>query len=290
MIARSTARHDVMRLGPRRVFLILVLLFAVLAGAGGAAASDRARIRAFLDVTGFDVMLDSIAFSAAAAPEMLGIEADDFGSEWGRVSREVFDTGVMRDLGLDILQQTLTDDLLNHAVDFYATDLGRRLVATENASHMIGDDAAKLAEGQRIVADLVAQESLRLEILKRMNRAIDASDTGVRAVQQIQMRFLLAASAAGVIDLQMDAEELSAWFKAQEGDLRRTMQIAALAGAAQTYQDFSDADLAAYAVALEQPEMMRVYELLNAVQYEITANRFEVLAARLAGLPQSQEL
>jgi hypothetical protein len=36
--------------------------------------------------------------------------------------------------------------------------------------------------------------------------------------------------------------------------------------------------------------MARVYELMNAVQYEIMANRFEVLAARMRGLTPAQEL
>ncbi len=271
--------------------LLLALLMCLLAApVASRAATDRDRIRAFLDVTGFDVALDSIALSAAAAPEMLGLEAEAFGSQWERVSGQVFDTGVMRNLALDILQETLTDDLLTHAAGFYATDLGQRLVAAENESHMVEDDEAKLEQGRRIVAGLVARGSPRVELLKRMNRAIDASGTGLRAVQQIQMRFLLAASAAGVIELQMDADELTAMLRSQEGELRRALQQSALAGAAQTYRDFSDADLAAYAAALEEPEMMQVYELLNAVQYEITANRFEVLAARLADLSPGQEL
>lgn len=271
---------------------VLILIVGLMAGAPNAAlaATDRGRIQAFLDVTGFDVALDSIALSASTAPEMLGLQADEFGSEWERVSGEVFDTGVMRNLALDILQETLTEELLNHAAAFYATDLGQRLVVAENRSHMVQVDAARLEQGRQIVAGLVAQGAPRLEVLKRMNRAIDASGTGLRAVQQIQMRFLLAASAAGVIDLQMDADELSALFRSQEGELRRALQQSALAGAASTYQAFSDADLAAYAEALEEPEMMRVYELLNAVQYEITANRFEVLATRMAGLTPGQEL
>lgn len=46
----------------------------------------------------------------------------------------------------------------------------------------------------------------------------------------------------------------------------------------------------AYAEALEQPDMQKVYELLNAVQYEIMANRFEVLAARMSGLQPGQDI
>ncbi len=36
--------------------------------------------------------------------------------------------------------------------------------------------------------------------------------------------------------------------------------------------------------------MQEVYELLNAVQYEITANRFEELARRLADLTPAQDI
>ena len=46
----------------------------------------------------------------------------------------------------------------------------------------------------------------------------------------------------------------------------------------------------AYAEALEHPKMRKVYELMNAVQYEIMANRFEAVAARLADMQPSQDL
>ncbi|MCB1365565.1 MAG: DUF2059 domain-containing protein [Rhodobacteraceae bacterium] len=269
---------------------IAVLLLGVVLAAGAARAADRARIEAFLDVTGFDVALDSIALSAADAPAILGLDAGEFGPEWSRLSREVFDTGAMRDMALSILEQTLDDAVLNHAVEFYASDLGQRLVKAENAAHMMEDDAAKQREGMEIVAGLVEQGAPRLDLLKRMNRAIDAADTSVRALQEIQFRFLMAASAAGVIELRADPDELRAMMQRNEGRLRRAMQQSALAGSAYTYQGFSDADLRAYAEALEQPDMQKVYELLNAVQYEIMANRFEALAARMSGLRPGQDI
>ena len=36
--------------------------------------------------------------------------------------------------------------------------------------------------------------------------------------------------------------------------------------------------------------MQEVYALMNAVQFEIMANRYEVVAQRLAGMQPSQEL
>ncbi len=267
------------------VFISLFCLVAV-----QAQAADRARLQAFLEVTGFDVSLESIRLSAGSAPQMLGLQAEDFGTQWTQLSNEVFDTGVMHDMAIDILSQTLSDPLLDHAADFYATDLGQRLVVAENASHMYEDDDLKRESGEAIVAALVKAGSPRLEALKRMNAASDSAGTAVRAIQEVQVRFLMAAAAAGVIELRMDEPDLREALRRDEGDLRRDLQASALRGAAYTYQAFSDAEVEDYAKALEHPDMRQVYDLMNAVQYEIMANRYEALAARMQGLQPVQEL
>lgn len=284
------ARHFAPPRPFRSLMACCLLLFALSALTGPVQAADRDRITAFLNITGFDVALDSIALSAANAPVMLGMQADEFGNDWNRLVEQVFDTEIMRGLAKDILEATLSDSALDHAVGFYASDLGQRLVVVENAAHMIVDRDAWQQSGQEIVADLVQTGSPRLEIINRMNRAASGDGAGVRALQEIQLRFLLAADSAGVIDLRMDADGLRALMQSQEAEMRRAIAKSALAGAAYTYRDFSDADLELYAEALEHPKMRQVYELLNAVQYEIMANRFEVLATRMADLYPSQDI
>jgi hypothetical protein len=279
------------RILPRRVVALFVsFAAALLLAAVPLRAGDRERIEAFLQVTGFDVALDSIALSAGAAPRFLGLEPDDFGSDWARLTEEVFDTRVMRVIALDILEKTLDDAPLAHAAEFYTSDLGQRLVEAENLSHMIEDDEIKTAQGMALIEQMMGEEDDRLELLRRMNHAIDATEASLRALQEIQVRFLMAASAAGVIELRVDIDELRARMKQQEGRWRQILEQSALAGAAFTYRDFSNADVRAYAEALEQPLMREVYELLNAVQYEIMANRFEILAARMAELHPGQDI
>jgi hypothetical protein len=278
---------------PRHVVLWQMLtaaLFAFTLLTASAQAGDRDKIQAFLNVTGFDVALDSITLSAKSAPTMLGMDPELFGADWTRLTEEVFDTDIMRTIALDILEATLADDLLNHAVAFYASGLGQRLVVVENASHMIADEEDKAQTGEDIIAGLAEDNPDRIAIFERMNLAIDASGTSLRALQEIQIRFLLAATAAGVIELRIDADELRAMIKSQEADIRIALQKSALEGAAFTYQDFSNEDIEAYTVALEQTEMQQVYELLNAVQYEIMANRFEVLAGRMTELGSGQDI
>lgn len=269
---------------------LLAIVFASLLNAPSARAADRGRVEAFLEVTGFDVALDSIALSASSAPYMLGLEPGDFGAAWVRLSGQVFDTDVMHDLALQILEETLDEEALTHAAGFYASDLGQRLVAAENAAHLVEEDDVIQGAGRRIISELVRDGSERLVILQRMGTAINAADAGIKAVQQIQLRFLLAASAAGVIELELDIDGLRAMMKEQEGDMRLSMQASSLAGSAYTYQAFSDQEILDYVVALEQPLMQSVYELLNAVQYEITANRFEVLASRLSELSLGKDI
>ncbi len=270
----------------RSVCLTLTLVLA----ATVAQAADRARLETFLEVTGFDVALDSIRLSASSAPAMLGLEADDFGTQWTVLADDVFDTDKMHDMALDILGETLDDDLLDHAIDFYDTDLGRRLVEAENGSHMDDDSETKSEAGQAIVAGLERIGSPRLEALKRMNAASDSAGTAVRAIQEVQVRFLVAAAAAGVIDLKMEEPDLREALRTDEDALRQSISENALSGAAYTYQAFSDAEVLDYAKALEDPDMRKVYDLMNAVQYEIMANRYEALAARMRSLQPSQEL
>ncbi len=258
--------------------------------AGPSNAADRERVDAFLEVTGFGVALESIRLSADSAPDMLGIDAEAFGSEWSRLVREVFDTDVMLQMGSDILTETLSDDALEHAAAFYASDLGKRLVTAENASHMNEDGAAKSEAGAAILSGLQRVNPTRVALLEQLNAASDVEDSSIRAIQEVQIRFLMAAAGAGVIRLQMEEPDLREAVRSQEAEMRVSIKQNALEGSAYTYQAFSDAEVLAYAQALEHPKMQEVYALMNAVQYEIMANRFEAVAQRLAGMQPSQDL
>lgn len=270
--------------------LVVLMLLLGQGLVGPARAAERDKLAAFLSVTGFDVALDSLRLSASSAPMMLGLDPGVFGAQWTRLADRVFETDGMRDMALDILSETLSDELLAHAAGYYASDLGQRLVEAENAGHMMEDDGRKQEDGAMLIAAMVEAGSPRLATIQRMIRAIDTTGNSARALQEVQFRFLMAASAAAVIDLKMDADELRSFLKSREGEVRRSIQKSALASAAYTYQSFSDEELLAYTEALEDPQMQEVYQLMNAIQFEIMANRFEVLAAEMAKLQPGQEL
>ncbi|MFK7870829.1 MAG: DUF2059 domain-containing protein [Roseobacter sp.] len=266
----------------------LCIAFNFMAASLQAETSDK--LEAFLTVTGFDVALESIRLSADSAPMMIGLDASAFGATWATTVDEVFDVEEMHEQAVEILQETLAPELLDHAVTFYTSDLGQRLVTAENASHMRDDGELKKEMGDAIIAGLVRLGAPRLELLKRLNAATGSIDASIHAIQEIQVRVLMAAAAAGVIELRMDEPDLRANLEQQEGELRRTIQTNGLSGSAYTYQAFSDDEVYAYAEALEDPMMQEVYALMNAVQFQIMADRFEAVTLRLRDIQPTQEL
>lgn len=273
----------------RRMFSTAVVAGSVAFSPLIVQAADRADVQEFLEVTGFDVALDSIAVGAESAPSMLGLEDNAFGQTWSNLVKEVFIVEDMQTQALDILEETLDQRLLDHAVAFYGSDLGKRLVQAENLSHM-DDDELKQIAGEQLLAFYEAREDPRPEYFVRMGAAIDPENIGLRALQTIQVRFILAASRAGVIAQDIDEEALWANIRANEAEVLAAIEEGAKASAAYTYQDFTSEEVLAYAEALEHPDMQLVYELMNAVHYQVMGNRFEALALRLGELQPSQDL
>ena len=130
----------------------------------------------------------------------------------------------------------------------------------------------------------------RVMAFERMGQAIDPNDIGPKAFQEVQIRFVLAAAYAGIIQLRTDEDGLRAAVAEDYESLRDLINESALVANAWTYRDFSDKDVLIYAEALEHPDMATVYELMNAVHYEVMMNRFEALALMLGQLGHAQEL
>ncbi|WP_298679747.1 DUF2059 domain-containing protein [uncultured Lentibacter sp.] len=267
------------------------LLCAALLAAGSALAApvSDARLEAFLRVTGFDVALESMRLGATDAPQMLGLEASDFGLRWTQIADEVFAPEAIRAEAKALLGAALSPQMLEHAAEFYASALGLRLVAVENAAHAVADTPQDVARGEALLAEMRATGAARLQILQRMNHAIDPQNIGVEAMQEVQIRFLLAASDAGVI-ARIDEAALRSLMQEQASALAEEIEQLSLAAAARIYEPFSDAELLRYAQALEHPTMQQVYELMNGVQNLLTGTRYEQLALRLAELGPAQEL
>ncbi len=270
----------------RKLFVVILLWTAASAPSF---AADREKIQAFMEVTGFDVALEGLRVSAADAPAMLGLDAADFGMSWTKLADEVFAQDQLEEDALDILEKTLKDEVLVHASDFYATPLGQRLVEAENASHLI-DGPEKRDQGQALAEDLMKRGSPQPQYFLDMSDSIGSIETGMAQFREVQVRFILAAISAGMFDSELSEAELRAVLAQQDEEIRGDVLNNMIASNAYTYRDFSDEDIRQYSEALSTPEMMEVYELMNAVQFTLMADRYEIIAARLSELHPSQEL
>ncbi|MEM6306606.1 MAG: DUF2059 domain-containing protein [Pseudomonadota bacterium] len=253
------------------------------------AAADRSKIEDFMEITGFDQSIYSLRTNAKDAPAMLGLDADDFGISWKHLADEIFAEDALKKDALDILEQTLADDVLDHAIAFYASDLGQRLVAAENASHFADDDL-KRAEGQELAAGLMEQNSPQPQLFLDMSNAISSADQAIASYREVQVQFLLTAQAAGLVEAQYSEAELRSLLARNDDDIRDAIRENTISSSAYTYRGFSDQDMRDYLGALSTPQMQRVYELMNAIQYTLMSDRYQQMAVRMAELHPSQEL
>lgn len=254
-----------------------------------AVSADREKLEVFMEVTGFDVALEGLRVSAHDAPAMLGMDANDFGLSWTKLADEIFEPEGLKNDALDILEDALQPSVLEHAAAFYASPLGQRLVTAENESHLT-DDALKRDKGKELAAELMQRGSPQPQYFLDMSDHIGSIDTGIRQFREVQVRFLMSAMAAGIIEAEMSEEDLRQVLSQQDEEIRAAVLENMIAANAYTYRDFSDESIREYSEALATPEMMALYELMNAVQYTLMADRYEILASRMAELHPGQEL
>ena len=270
----------------RKILVAISLLFLMVMPAK---AADRTKIAQFISVTGFDVALESMRLSARDAPTMLGLDADDFGLSWSRLADRIFEPEALKNDALEILDSALTDDVLAHATQFYGSKLGQRLVTAENESHGLEFEDRE-AEGARLAQALSARGSPQPQYYLDMAESIGYVGATIKAYREVQVRFLMAASLAGLIDQRFDEVDLRAMLAQQDDEVRRAMAENLIVANAFTYRDFTDSEIEIYRDALAMPQMMEVYELMNAIHFTIMADRFERMALEMVNLTPTQEL
>ena len=270
----------------RKILVAISLLFLMVMPAK---AADRTKIAQFMAVTGFDVALESMRLSARDAPTMLGLDADDFGLSWSRLADRIFEPEALKNDALEILDNALTDDVLAHVTQFYGSKLGQRLVTAENESHGLEFEDRE-AEGARLAQALSARGSPQPQYYLDMAESIGYVGATIKAYREVQVRFLMAASLAGLIDQRFDEVDLRAMLAQQDDEVRRAMAENLIVANAFTYRDFTDSEIEIYRDALAMPQMMEVYELMNAIHFTIMADRFERMALEMVNLTPTQEL
>jgi hypothetical protein len=290
---RFSFRLDYMKVkhiagGPMRLVhsLAILALSSIPAFAGPA---DPAKLKAFVEVTGYDVIIESLQQGAMAGPGMVGNVEDAFGKQYEALAKEVFDPAVMNARAIEMLSATLTEELVDYGAEFYASELGQRLVVVENQSHM-ADDLERMAEGGRLMQELNEDDPERLQIMTELATSVGSSDISITALIEMQVRFTLAAMATGAIPNTMSEAELRLRSTEAMEALRPQIEVMGIIGNVYTYRALPSDDLAEYVRVLKTPEMQQIYEALNAIQYQIMIEKYEELGARMGELAPETEL
>ena len=273
-----------------RFFIALCFNFLLIISAVvPSSAADRNAIETFMKVTGFDVSLESMRVSASDAPAMLGLDAADFGVSWKRIADELFEPESLKNDAVGILRQALSENVLVHASEFYASELGIRLVKAENLSHFEDSDQKKI-DGELILAELVDRSSPQPQYFREMADSIGALESGIRSFREVQVRFIMAAMGAGLIDRQIDEADLRSMLAQQDAEIKTNMLQSLIIANSYTYRNFTDLEIAQYRDALATDEMKEVYELMNAIHFALMADRYEQMALKMVKLHPLQEL
>lgn len=273
-----------------RFFIVLCFNFLLIISAVVPSyAADRNAIETFMKVTGFDVSLESMRVSASDAPAMLGLDAADFGVSWKRIADELFEPESLKNDAVGILQQALSENVLVHASEFYASELGVRLVKAENLSHFEDSDQKKI-DGELILTELLDRSSPQPQYFREMADSIGALESGIRSFREVQVRFIMAAMGAGLIDRQIDEADLRSMLAQQDAEIKTNMLQSLIIANSYTYRNFTDLEIAQYRDALATDEMKEVYELMNAIHFALMADRYEQMALKMVKLHPLQEL
>ena len=265
------------------------LVFALFMTSFSLQAADRTKAIAFMEVTGFDVSLRSMRVSAADAPAMLGLDAEDFGLSWSRLADEIFEPTQIEQDALAILERALRDDVLMHVSAFYASNLGQRLVDAENESHFTGD-LQKRELGHKLAVSLENRGSPQPQYFRDMANDIGSIESSIRSYREVQVRFLMAAMSAGLMQRQLDEADLREILSLQDTEIKSAMMENIIVSNAYTYRKFSDLEVEQYRDALGTKEMREVYALMNAIHFTLMAERYEQMALKMADLHPSQSL
>ncbi len=93
---------------------------------------------------------------------------------------------------------------------------------------------------------LAADDPDRLKQLSRLSLATGSADTSIRAIIEVQVRYLMAASHAGIIRLRVDETDLRLMLQSQIDPMRAEVEKGgAVRSAAWAYRDISTEDLKA---------------------------------------------
>ncbi len=214
------------------------------------------------------------------------------GAAWAATVSQIYNAQAMQqtfDARLAKELQGRPDDLAAMQA-FLGSDRGQRILTLElEARRTMLDDAATEA-AKALVSDMMAQNTPRMEALRKFTRTNDLIEQNVAGALNANLAFYQGMSAGGAFEDAMPEDEMLSDVWSQEEQVRSDTTEWLYSYLALAYQPLSDDDLAAYQAFSESPAGQAMNAAMFASFDEVFRDISRTLGAAAARQMQGEDI
>ncbi|RYH10424.1 DUF2059 domain-containing protein [Tropicimonas sp. IMCC6043] len=225
-----------------------LMLFAAAASAEPVSDPMRARIEPLARALALDELMEVIRLEGLAHGATLGEEMfpGRGRSRWPEIVAGLYRTERMSRIVLDEMAAGMEPWQIDPMLDFFESDLGRRIVSLEVAARRAMLDPSVEAAGRAHLAELEAEDGRRLALLEEFVEVNDLLDSNVTAALNATYAFYIGLNGAGSPDRFRGEEDMLRDIWRQEPSIRRETGEWLMSYLALAYQPLTESELSAY--------------------------------------------
>ncbi|MFV0367715.1 MAG: DUF2059 domain-containing protein [Hyphomicrobiaceae bacterium] len=277
----------------RRLIIFLTLITTVFASTA-IKAREPASMARLAEVSGMDKALEGFAAAIATQGDQIIQQGNAIGDPaafleaWKRAANKSFTGDALKAGFLKRLGGKFSPDEINAVVDFYQSDLGKRLVAAEVAA---GTEARQqeMANLAPSLMEGLAKDPTRNQELERIATVTNLSETMTSLALNISRAILIGIATADTSDRRMTLDDIAQVMTQQRPTIAKQMEAMTILSLAYAYKDLAIADLKEYGVFLATPSGRKFtavsIENLDAVLSSASLTFGKLLAAELGRTP-----
>ncbi len=212
------------------------------------AFADAARVDRLIEATRLTDVLGVMRAEGLSYAE--GLEADLFPGQGGRAWMGEADRIHALDRSIadmrGALEGSLVEDTIDPAIDFFASELGQKIVAAEISAReaMLDDDVDAIAS--EVLAEKLAENDPRIDMLRRFIEVNDLIESNVVGGLNSNLAFYRGLVDGGAFEGDITETQMLAEVWEQEAELRVSSEEWLLSYLGLAYSALSDAELEAY--------------------------------------------
>ena len=244
---------------------------AILAQIAPREQASEAQVAPLVDALGLGELLpimrdEGLAYGGDIAADMFPGRST---ARWTALVDGIYDVARMRGVMEAELAQRLTPTEIDTLMQFFDSDLGRRIVRLEvSARRALLDDAVEEASVAAL-EEMRAEDDPRLELLAEFIEVNDLVEMNVVGALNSNYAFYQGLDAGGAFDGALTESEMLADVWRQEAEIRAETEEWVYSYLGMAYRPLDDDDIAAYTALSRTPEG----QALNAALF----GAFEVL-------------